>query len=190
MIVTLFFSFLLIVFIHEISHLIVAKLCKCKVNVYSIGLGKKLLGKQIGNTYYQIGMIPFGGKCDLKGELEYSKDKDAFINLKYRYKLFITLAGCLSNIITGIVGLIIGYYLLILPLLIFGTLSIGLGLSNLIPILPLDGSYIIYYPIIIKTFDKKTGVKILKLIVDLSLKIMIIINILTFPLVIFVYFLK
>ena len=181
---------MVIIFLHELSHLIIAKLCKCKVNVYSIGLGRKLIGKQIGNTYYQLGIIPFGGKCDLKGELDYTTDKDAFINLKYRYKLAITLAGCLANILTGIVGLIIGNIFYIFPLLIFGILSIVLGLTNLIPILPLDGSYAIYYPIIINTFGKEKGAEILKVIVNLSLKIMIILNIISLPLIVLGFIFK
>lgn len=188
----LIFSFVLIVFIHELSHFIIARLCGCKVEFFSIGLGRRLIGKQIGNTYYQISIIPFGGKCDLKGELNYSRDKDAFLNLTLTKKILITLAGIASNLITGTIALAIGSYFINFGLIIFGILSIILGITNLLPILPLDGSYIIYYPVILKKFGKKTGIKILETVMKLSLKVTLIINLLSLPIVIyyFIFLLK
>jgi len=49
-----FFSLLIAIVLHEAGHLIVAKLCKCKVEIFSVGFGKPLYKKQIKETAYQL----------------------------------------------------------------------------------------------------------------------------------------
>jgi hypothetical protein len=165
-----------------------AKLVNCKVNLFSIGFGTPIIKKEIGGTIYQITLFPIGGKCDLKGELEYSEDDDAFLNLSLTKKILISIAGITVNIVLGIVTFLLGFHYRNVPLMFFGGLSGILGITNLIPTFPcLDGSYLIYYPIIIKKFGKIEGIKIIKLIVHISLKIAIILNILSVPLLIWMF---
>ena len=56
------------VFIHELGHFIVAKLCGVVVQSFSIGWGPVLLRKKIGETEYRLSLIPMGGYCGMKGE--------------------------------------------------------------------------------------------------------------------------
>lgn len=150
-IISLFF----ITLIHEFSHLIAAKMCKVGVNIYSIGFGKKLFGFKFHNTEYRISLIPFGGYCKLEGETKFSKSPTAFTNKRYSVKVFIALAGCIVNIV---IGLIVLYF--IKSLYLFGYFSIVLGLTNLIPFPALDGSYPFLF-LLEKVFGKEKGLKII-----------------------------
>ena len=154
-IISLFF----ITLIHELSHLIVAKICKVGVEIYSLGLGKKLFGFKFHNTEYRISLIPFGGYCKLEDETKLSKSPTAFTNKKYRVKLFVILAGCIANIITGLIALY-----LIKPLFLFGYLSFWMGITNLLPIPALDGSYPFLF-LLEKKYGKEKGLKIMSKII-------------------------
>jgi len=57
-----------LVFVHELGHFVVAKLCRVKVLRFSFGLGPRLLGLRVGPTDYCISAIPFGGFVKLLGE--------------------------------------------------------------------------------------------------------------------------
>ena len=49
-----------LVFFHELGHFLLAKLFKVKVNIFSIGFGKAIIKKKIGETEYtpiQIGNL-------------------------------------------------------------------------------------------------------------------------------------
>ena len=47
-----------LILIHEAGHLIVAKLCKVKVNEFAIGFGPTIWKKQGKETQYAIRLIP------------------------------------------------------------------------------------------------------------------------------------
>lgn len=49
------------VFVHELGHFIVARLCGMVVEVFSIGFGPALWKKKVRGVTYKIGVIPFGG---------------------------------------------------------------------------------------------------------------------------------
>ena len=50
-----------LIFIHEFGHYTVAKLCKVRVNEFSIGFGPKIFSKNKNETEYEIRLIPLGG---------------------------------------------------------------------------------------------------------------------------------
>ncbi len=52
-----------LVIIHEGGHFIVAKLCKIKVNEFSVGFGKSIWSKQIKETKYSLRIIPLRRLC-------------------------------------------------------------------------------------------------------------------------------
>ncbi len=65
-----------IVFIHELGHFTWAKIAGVYVYEFSLGMGPKLWGKKIGETEYNIRLIPIGGFCSMAGEdLEIDDDE-------------------------------------------------------------------------------------------------------------------
>lgn len=60
----------LLIFIHELGHFIVARLCGVKVLEFAIGMGPKLfswVGKKSG-TRFSLRLLPFGGFVNMLGE--------------------------------------------------------------------------------------------------------------------------
>lgn len=53
----------ILVIIHEGGHFAIAKLCKIKVNEFSIGFGKKLISKEFKGTKYSVRLIPLRRIC-------------------------------------------------------------------------------------------------------------------------------
>ena len=52
-----------LILIHELGHFLVAKLCKVKVNEFSIGFGPGIWNKQGKETKYSLRAIPLRGIC-------------------------------------------------------------------------------------------------------------------------------
>lgn len=52
-----------LVFIHELGHFLVARLCKIKVNEFAIGFGPAIWKKETKNTKYAIRLIPLRRFC-------------------------------------------------------------------------------------------------------------------------------
>ncbi len=61
----------IIVFFHELGHLIAAKSTGIEVEAFSIGWGKRLWGRRWRGTDYRISLFPLGGFCRMKGEQEF-----------------------------------------------------------------------------------------------------------------------
>lgn len=93
-----------LVFIHEFGHYTVAKLCKIKVNEFSLGFGPKLFEKTKGETKYQLRAIPLGGFVRLEGEEEDSDSDRAFNKASIPKRIAVLLAGGLVNIVFGIIA--------------------------------------------------------------------------------------
>lgn len=173
-------SLLICILLHELGHLFAAKLVKCKVEVFSIGFGKELFSFNYKGTKYRLALFPLGGYNKLKDELKYSRSKYAFTNLRYRDKLIIVSAGCLINVIIGIITLYLGKQLQNYNLFYFGWLSLVLGISNFLPIPALDGSY----PILVwleKFLGKKKGYLLMNKICKIGFIILMILNIACIP---------
>ncbi|MBN2417088.1 RIP metalloprotease RseP [bacterium] len=66
-----------LVFIHELGHLLAAKMFKIRVERFSLGFPPRMFGKQIGETDYCISWIPFGGYAKIAGMVDETMDKDA-----------------------------------------------------------------------------------------------------------------
>jgi regulator of sigma E protease len=59
----------IMVLVHEFGHFAVAKLCGVRVEVFSIGFGKRLFGIRRGDTDYRVSLLPLGGYVKMAGEL-------------------------------------------------------------------------------------------------------------------------
>lgn len=89
--------------IHELGHFVVAKLCKVKVNAFSIGFGPKLLKTKKGETEYTIRLFPFGGFVQMEGEEERSEEERAFNKKPVWQRIAIVAAGATVNIVFALI---------------------------------------------------------------------------------------
>ena len=56
------------ILIHEWGHFIVARICKVRVDVFSIGFGPRLFGWKRGATDYRVSALPLGGYVRMAGQ--------------------------------------------------------------------------------------------------------------------------
>jgi regulator of sigma E protease len=98
-----------VVFIHELGHLVAAKLVGIDVEAFSLGWGKKLAGFTWRGTEYRISVFPVGGFCKMKGERSYAQALDenrseiphepgSFFGAAPWRRIVALLAGPLANI--------------------------------------------------------------------------------------------
>ncbi len=105
------FAFILVfgilVFVHEFGHFFMAKLVGIRVDVFSFGYGKRLIGFKKGDTDYRISLIPMGGYVKFPGEeaLEQKKPPQPgdFHAAKRWQRLLVIFMGPLMNVVLAIV---------------------------------------------------------------------------------------
>src|SRR6202023_678189 len=101
------------ILIHEFGHYATAKLLGVRVEVFSIGFGKRLLGFRRGETDYRIAALPLGGYVKLSGEnpmAERTGDPREFLSHPRWHRFIIAIAGPAMNILLAI-GLLTGVYM-------------------------------------------------------------------------------
>ena len=93
------------ILIHEFGHYAVAKWLGVRVEVFSIGFGKRLLGFRKGDTDYRISAIPLGGYVKMSGENpmdERTGDPAEFLSHSRWHRFLIAIAGPTMNIMLAI----------------------------------------------------------------------------------------
>src|SRR5215467_9850649 len=103
----------LMILIHEFGHYAAAKLFKVRVEVFSIGFGKRLLGFTRGETDYRISAIPLGGYVKMSGENpmdERTGDPGEFLSHPRWQRFVIAIAGPAMNVVLAI-GLLTVVYM-------------------------------------------------------------------------------
>ncbi len=93
------------ILIHEFGHYAVAKWLGVRVEVFSIGFGKRLLGFRKGDTDYRIAAIPLGGYVKMSGENpmdERTGDPAEFLSHPRWHRFLIAIAGPAMNILLAI----------------------------------------------------------------------------------------
>lgn len=118
---TLFAFFIVlsvIVFVHEFGHYIIAKWCGVKIDAFSIGFGKELIGyTDKSGTRWKIAALPLGGYVKMFGDsseastadaekLESLSDAEKALTFHYKplpKKAAIVAAGPIANFILTIV---------------------------------------------------------------------------------------
>ena len=91
-----------LIFFHELGHFSAARFFGVRVDVFSIGFGKKLYSKTIGQTQWSISAIPLGGYVKMKGQddtdpTNVSYDADSYNSKKPWQRIVILLAGPFAN---------------------------------------------------------------------------------------------
>ena len=98
-----------LVFLHEGGHFLVARLNKITVNEFAIGMGPKIFSRVTKNSgiRYSVRALPIGGFVSMAGEDEASDDVNAFCNKNVWRRISTVLAGPLTNLIVGFVGMFV-----------------------------------------------------------------------------------
>lgn len=98
-----------LVLLHEGGHFLVARLNNITVNEFAIGMGPKVLSwvSKKSGIRYSLRAFPIGGFVSMAGEDEESEDKNAFCNKNVWQRISVVLAGPLTNIIVGFLGMLI-----------------------------------------------------------------------------------
>ncbi|WQU27838.1 RIP metalloprotease RseP [Helicobacter pylori] len=104
-----------LIFVHELGHFIIARICGVKVEVFSIGFGKKLCFFKLFGTQFALSLIPLGGYVKLKGmdkeekeaneENQANEEKeanDSYAQKSPFQKLWILFGGAFFNFLFAI----------------------------------------------------------------------------------------
>ncbi|MCX7656781.1 MAG: site-2 protease family protein [Treponemataceae bacterium] len=97
-----------VVFVHELGHFLAARLVGIDVEAFSIGWGRPLWKRKIGQVEYRLGIFPVGGYCKMKGEEEFKealthdlsripREKGSFYGASPWQRILVALAGPLFN---------------------------------------------------------------------------------------------
>jgi len=93
------------VVVHEFGHFIVAKYFKIRVDVFSVGFGKRLWGVKKGDTDYRVSLIPLGGYVKMAGENLDEQRTGAeyeFMSKPKWQRFCVAVAGPAMNILTAL----------------------------------------------------------------------------------------
>jgi regulator of sigma E protease len=104
-------SFMLVlgvlIFVHEFGHFLFAKLFRVKVLTFSLGFGKKLIGKKVGETEYILSAFPLGGYVKMYGEqpgdeVSEEEKKVSFSHKKVWQRFGIVFGGPMFNLLFAV----------------------------------------------------------------------------------------
>ncbi|WJI97681.1 RIP metalloprotease RseP [Helicobacter pylori] len=93
--------------VHELGHFTIARICGVKVEVFSIGFGKKLCFFKLFGTQFALSLIPLGGYVKLKGMDKEENETNESTNDSYAQKspfkkLWILFGGAFFNFLFAI----------------------------------------------------------------------------------------
>ncbi|EQL67549.1 zinc metalloprotease [Helicobacter pylori FD703] len=98
-----------LIFVHELGHFTIARICGVKVEVFSIGFGKKLCFFKLFGTQFALSLIPLGGYVKLKGMDKEEKGANETIQANDSYaqkspfqKLWILFGGAFFNFLFAV----------------------------------------------------------------------------------------
>lgn len=104
-----------IIFVHELGHLLFAKKYGVYCYEFSLGMGPKLFSKKYGETNYSIRAIPIGGFVSMAGENDEGEEAPEGRRLNDVHKLkqaMIIFAGAFFNFILGFIIIVgINFYI-------------------------------------------------------------------------------
>src|SRR3984885_10969659 len=104
----------IMVLVHEFGHFAVAKLCGIRVEVFSIGFGKRLFGIKRGDTDYRLSILPLGGYVKMAGDNPGEAptgDPGEFNSHPRWQRIAVALAGPFANFVLAL-GLMTGVSML------------------------------------------------------------------------------
>ncbi len=95
----------IVIVIHELGHLLAAKLFGIRVDTFSIGFGPRLLGFRHGETDYRISAFPLGGYVRMASEYPSDTNTGAvheFLSKPKWQRFLVALAGPAMNVVLAV----------------------------------------------------------------------------------------
>ena len=102
------------IFVHELGHYLAAKLLGIRVEVFSLGFGRRLIGFHRGDTDYRISLLPLGGYVKMAGENydeELTGDAGEFQSHPKGHRFLVAVAGPAMNLALALILLTTTYML-------------------------------------------------------------------------------
>src|SRR4051794_20472900 len=102
----------IMIVVHELGHFLAAKFFGVRVETFSVGFGKRLLGFKRGDTDYRISLLPLGGYVKMAGENPMEArtgDPGEFMSHPRWQRFLVAIAGPAMNIILAFVVLSVLY---------------------------------------------------------------------------------
>ena len=187
-ILTFLIGITILVFVHEFGHYIVARWCKVRVEIFSVGFGKEIFGWTDKNgTRWKIASIPLGGYVKMFGEGDaIIKDEDSqseremteaerkvsFYHKRLSHRAYIVAAGPAINFIFAILAFAILFFAVGVPtpvndkqLSVVGSVlpnspAYHSGFSAGDKILAINGNGILYFAELKKIVEASAGQKL------------------------------
>jgi regulator of sigma E protease len=113
--------FAVLIFIHELGHLLACKLSRIKVEKFSLGFGPALVKWKAAETTYMISAVPLGGYIKMEGE-DYGST--GFFNEPLGKKVAVLVTGPGFNLLLGFV----------LIALLFGVFGMRVPEPRIVPV--------------------------------------------------------
>ena len=187
-ILTFLIGITILVFVHEFGHYIVARWCKVRVEIFSVGFGKEIFGWTDKNgTRWKIASIPLGGYVKMFGEgdaiirdedsqsereMTEAERKVSFYHKRLSHRAYIVAAGPAINFIFAILAFAILFFAVGVPtpvndkqLSVVGSVlpdspAYHSGFSAGDQILAINGKDILYFAELKKVVEASAGQKL------------------------------
>lgn len=125
----------IVIFVHELGHMLAAKKSGIGVLEFSIGMGPKVWSKKSKETNYCIRAFPFGGFVKLAGmddeDGQECKPEENFYKKPIINKFATIVAGSLTNIVFG-------FFVFLILYTIVGVPGIGNSIDSIVPDSPAE----------------------------------------------------
>ena len=95
-----------IVFVHELGHLVAAKWRGVKVDEFGIGFPPRLFAFKKGETEYSLNLIPLGGFTKMAGEQDVEEER-GLQSKGYGSRILVFAAGSIMNLLLPFLLMII-----------------------------------------------------------------------------------
>ena len=113
-IVMVVLAFVLMIFIHEIGHFIIAKATGLKVLEFAIGFGPKICSFKYKETQYSLRLIPLGGYNKIP-VLDSDLPEKILSFREYLKRMAVLAAGSIFNILSAGIAIMMMFYIIGVP---------------------------------------------------------------------------